>query len=266
MLYSSEVLELGSLVDKFLGGSGDEALLLDTMQAFIQNMTTLPPELAVVSALTLRRDTTKADAINGPIHMARLALAIQLLGFTISGRGIVRKWVQRGPNRGNVPEAIVVPEMPEFEERVISADQLARAYELSRRIPMGFSDPHGREEVALHHFALGASQMSNAEAVISFTIALEALLVPGLQGESSYRFRLNGAKFLGSNLVERRKIYNDLKAIYQVRSRLVHGTPPSSEETNSAKKKARILTATALVKAVTEGWPTAADYEDAALL
>jgi hypothetical protein len=45
-----------------------------------------------------------------------------------------------------------------------------------------------------------------------------------------------------------------------------HGTPPSGEEVKSAKRKARILSATALVKAVTEGWPTAADYENAALM
>jgi hypothetical protein len=159
----------------------------------------------------------------------------------------------------------VIPEMPEFEERQVTLADLQRAEELSRRIPKGFEDPHRREEVALHQFAMGTSQENDAEAVIAFMISLEALLVPELKGESSYRFRLNGARYLGADLSDRLALNGDFKKFYEVRSRLVHGAPPSKSDTEHARKTARSLASRALVKALTDGWPSGSDFEAAAL-
>jgi Apea-like HEPN len=110
-----------------------------------------------------------------------------------------------------------------------------------------------------------AHRKSDADAIIGFTIALEALFVPGLAGENGYRFRLNGVRYLGSTESERQQIYSDLKDLYAIRSQLVHGGPAKDSELRDARLTARRLTGRALTKALKEGWPTGKSFEDSAL-
>jgi hypothetical protein len=119
--------------------------------------------------------------------------------------------------------------------------------------------------VSLHRFALATSQSDDAEAVIDYVIALEALLAPGSQTEVGYRFAVNGARYLMDE-GKREDTYRILKQLYDVRSKLVHGgSVPAKHDIGQLRNTARRLTASGLSKAILHGWPTADDFTAAAL-
>ena len=216
--------------------------------------------------LTVRRRVARNTALESDAYLPRVVLALQLLDLAIFGRGIAPRWTEPGPKFGYVaPEFLELPTYPEFEERPITQEALDEAVTLANSIPGTFSKATQRHEVALHQFSGACAQKSAADAIIGFTIALEALFVPGLAGENGYRFRLNGARYLGSTEIERQQIYSDLKALFAVRSQLVHGGPAKQSELRDARMIARNLTGRALRKALKEGWPSAKDFEASAL-
>lgn len=216
--------------------------------------------------LIVRRNVARNSALESEAHIPRVALAFQLLDFAVFGRGIAPRWTEPGPRFGSVaPELLELPRYPEFEERPIAQDTLDEVNSVANLVPASFSKATRRHEVALHQFSAACAQKSDADAIIGFTIALEALFVPGLAGENGYRFRLNGARYLGSTESERQKIYYDLKNLYAIRSQLVHGGPAKETQLRDARMTARGLTGRALSKALKEGWPTGKGFEDSAL-
>jgi hypothetical protein len=119
----------------------------------------------------------------------------------------------------------------------------------------------------LRRFSLACAQDSAAEAIIDFVIALEALFVPDAAGELSYQLRLNGARYLGETPEDRVRIFQLLKELYGLRSKLVHGNwvRIPSRELEDRLAHAREIVAKALIKALSHGWPTAGDFVKAAL-
>lgn len=223
-------------------------------------------EYMMGSMVTVRRSVARKTALESDAYLPRAVLAFQLLDFAIFGRGVAPRWTEPGPKFGDVaPELLELPKYPEFEERPITQGALDDVISLANTVPRTFSKATQRHEVALHQFSGACAQKSAADAIIGFTIALEALFVPGLAGENGYRFRLNGARYLGSTEIERREIYSDLKDLYALRSQLVHGGPARERELRDARMIARSLTGRALRKALKEGWPTATVFEDSAL-
>ena len=79
----------------------------------------------------------------------------------------------------------------------------------------------------MHRFTLGCGRVDQADRLIDFVVALEALLLPydkeARNSNLSYRFSLHGAFFLAEAPLERRTVFEGLKKLYDTRSRLVHG-------------------------------------------
>jgi hypothetical protein len=76
---------------------------------------------------------------------------------------------------------------------------------------------------------LGDSSDHLEEQLIDLLIALEALLVPEKGTELSYRLATRGAALLGKNREDRIATFNLLRAAYDERSNIVHGSPAGGE-------------------------------------
>jgi hypothetical protein len=257
--------ELGNNVRRMAGFpeemSNDDILPLGFMFEGVHNI------IDYVSGcmMTVRSKVARADAIAGEPRSSQVALAFQLLGYSLWGPGIVLRWTTPGPRNGSPPHKIQLPKHPEFPERAISTADLDEAVALAELVPPTFSTPKNPQELSLNQFSNACAHASDADAVIGFAIALDGVFVPGLRGESSYRFRLNGARYLGTNAEERRAIYLELKNLYEMRSKLVHGAPPKEDEVREWRIISRRYASRALIKALRHGWPTGSDFETSAL-
>jgi hypothetical protein len=146
----------------------------------------------------------------------------------------------------------------------------------------GITQPRSPKDLALHRFFTGAARQGvgdflpggadrNAtDAVLDFVIALEALLLPydenARHGDLSYRFRVHGAHFLAADASQRAALARQIGRIYEVRSRLVHGGKyPSSDEIKTIRDEARDLARRGLLRAVHQGFPTAAEFNQVVL-
>ena len=121
----------------------------------------------------------------------------------------------------------------------------------------------GRQGVS--DFLPGGADRNAADAVLDFTIALEALLLPydekARYGDLGYRFRMHGAHYLADDPAQRTALARKLSGIYEMRSRLVHGGKyPSLDEIMTARDDARELARRGLLRAVQRGFPAAAAF------
>ncbi len=83
-------------------------------------------------------------------------------------------------------------------------------------------------KVAIDRFNFALDRTNLEDKIIDLSISLEAMYLSGIgneeeRGNISYRFALHGARLLGLDLATRAPIFHDLKAVYRVRSRIVHG-------------------------------------------
>jgi hypothetical protein len=128
------------------------------------------------------------------------------------------------------------------------------------------SDPRSERDLALHRFSSGAARTSRVDGILDFVIALESLLLPydedARRGDLGYRFRLHGAHYLSRVKSERPAIAKQLTDLYSLRSQLVHGGKyPNPNEINTGWDDAKRLARLGLYRAVTEGFPTAAQFK-----
>ncbi len=66
--------------------------------------------------------------------------------------------------------------------------------------------------------------------LIDYAIGLEALLLEGAEGEYRYRFSLRGAVITTWSGGDRYEAFRELRALYDVRSKLVHGGAVSDSD------------------------------------
>jgi hypothetical protein len=121
--------------------------------------------------------------------------------------------------------------------------------------------PRDARDLALHRFSLGCSRTERVDALLDHVIALEALLLPydpeTRRGDLAYRFRMHGAYWMGS-AASRASTFRDLRDLYDMRSRLVHGGKyPSKKEIAASADVAQQLAAVGLRRALHEQFPSA---------
>ena len=123
--------------------------------------------------------------------------------------------------------------------------------------------PRSARDLALHRFVAGAARMEITDAILDYTIALEALLLPDdSRGDLSYRFRMHGAHYLSDSQNQRAATATELRDLYKMRSRLVHGGRyPEQAEMITMRDSAQELARRGLLRAVHEGFPTSETYE-----
>jgi hypothetical protein len=191
----------------------------------------------------------------------QLTTAFQLHGYPVAGRGATERsdpdWVLPGvmPVPLTLPGSVTTSSVltaSSFCEVVATAKLLGR---------YNISQPRSIEDLALRRFVAGAARQDPSDAVLDFTIALEALLLPSdsdaRHGELGYRFQVHGAHYLSPSAAQRHAVAGQLSTIYRTRSRLVHGGKyPGPGEITTAGDCARGLASRGLLRAVHEGFPT----------
>ncbi|MHB8556363.1 MAG: hypothetical protein ACYDCB_12055 [Candidatus Dormibacteria bacterium] len=202
----------------------------------------------------------------GQLPVPPLVLALQLHQIEWAGPGVVStdllpEWLSDGHGFRSLPT------QPYLSPRSkLSQKQFEDAGETAKLLSKYQLEPPGqRSELALHRFTLGCGRVDQADRLIDFVVALEALLLPydkeARNSNLSYRFSLHGAFFLAEADLERRTVFEGLKKLYDTRSRLVHGGGyPDRAETMAAAGDARRLAARGLLKAVHEGFPDPREF------
>ena len=93
---------------------------------------------------------------------------------------------------------------------------------------------------------------------------LEAALLKDTRTELAYRFCLYGALVLAPEH-EPEATAGQLKEVYELRSRLVHGTPVPAARLHAAETTARTLATAVVRNAVENDWPTREAMDQLAL-
>jgi hypothetical protein len=193
-----------------------------------------------------------------------LLLALQLLGYEPHGRGRARTWTEPGPSIWDGGQRYRLPKYG--TTAICSEEGLARAIRLADRIPEGaFTIASTAQEVALHRFLLGSAEEVVADAVIDYAISLEAALLQDNK-ELAFKLRLFGACYLEAEAASRRAVFDRLRALYGVRSNLVHGNARvDADVIAQAAHDGREIAGRVLGKALEEGWPTPEQLQDLAI-
>ena len=76
--------------------------------------------------------------------------------------------------------------------------------------------------ISIDRWAKSMAEEDPVDQIVDLGIALESLYVPDSQGESRFRLASHASWHLGSNKVERRKLWKEFRAIYDARSQVVH--------------------------------------------
>jgi hypothetical protein len=152
----------------------------------------------------------------------------------------------------------------------IKSSALARISELAGKIEMVLKEQAGKPaDLALRRFGLGLSRGDDRDAVVDFTVALEAVLLRDKIGSRGIggRFADNGKVYLASSVEGRRTRRRELHRLYETRKALVHGG--SAEELVKAltelpevANSAREVVRATLTRALTVGWPTQMIFDD----
>lgn len=196
----------------------------------------------------------------------RILLALQMLGFELHGTGHATTWTEPGPALWTGFQGFKIP--LRGDTKLCSINDLRRAMRLAQGIPDEvFSGPSRPMHVALSRFQLGAADSLPEDALIDYTIALEAFLLPAVaQGEYRFKFSLFGARYLGSSPAERKELFAKLKHIYDIRSQIVHGvSPPTHEQVESTVGDARDLACRIFTKALEFDWPSPESLQEATI-
>jgi len=130
--------------------------------------------------------------------------------------------------------------------------------------------PANSRDLALHRFFLGSTRDNAIDSLLDYIIALECFFLPydpaTRHSDLGYRFRLHGAHYIGTSFEERRSIWKQLRDLYDIRSRLVHGSHyPAPAEIQSSTQVARSLAERAFLKAVRSHFPRVEEFNDWAL-
>ncbi len=185
---------------------------------------TEPPQVL----LELRSSGSRLDWHSPSRDRAALLVAsFHLHGHAVAGTVVAETsdppWVLWGRHSGplNLPRHCPKSTAITAEDfrAVVATARLLHSFDLRQ--------PGSPKDLALHRFVAGVARHSHTDAVLDFTIALEALLLPydtnAKRGELGYRFRVHGAHYLASTAADRATTFKQLGDIYEMRSRLVHG-------------------------------------------
>ena len=134
---------------------------------------------------------------------------------------------------------------PHFGPRVkIGTSQESALIDLCSRLRS--SPNRDRAALALARWNTASDRLTQEDKLIDYWIGLESLFLPDITDELAYRAAIRIAIYLGSNDLERQRIFEDMRASYRRRSAIVHGSVSES--------KGRKTLATAEVSEVTRSY------------
>lgn len=115
----------------------------------------------------------------------------------------------------------------------IDAAQVRGLVPAYRKLPKSNRD---RVALAIGRLLRGRSQSNPGNRAIDVAIALEVLFMNSDRDEHSYKISLRAARLLREGVAARRKVFAEVKTVYDVRSKMVH-TGSASNESNVAGMK-----------------------------
>jgi hypothetical protein len=192
----------------------------------------------------------------------RLLASLQLHGYVLAGSLVLQHLDPVWVIDAQMHNPVWLPALS-GEVRTLTAEDLhAVILTVNRLAEYNLTQPGSPHDLALRRFATGTARPDAADALLDFTIALEALLLPydaeTRRGELSYRFRMHGAHYIADEAGQRREVLRKLTKIYGTRSGLVHGgSYPDAAAITAARDDARDLAARGLLHAVHHGFPSA---------
>ena len=98
-----------------------------------------------------------------------------------------------------------------------------------------------RQSLALRRFEMAYERWIPEDRLIDHWIALEALFLPGISDELSFRASLRIAYYMTASPDERQRIFDKMRLSYDTRSRIVHGEPPKADVGEVASDTEEIL-------------------------
>jgi hypothetical protein len=228
-----------------------------------------PPETLLEIKISSPRDSLMFPSRD---YAGSLVAAFYIHGHQITGTVVAESadppWVMNGgrhsgplpiPRRSTNTTTTLTPD--DFRGVVDTAELLGK---------YNIREPGSAKDLTVHRFITGITRETEVDAIIDFTIALESLLLPldpsARHGDLSYRFRMHGAHYIARNSNERSILFDQLKQIYDTRSRLVHGGKyPKSDKIKEVRRSAYELVRRGLYRALHEGFPTADTFTQALL-
>jgi len=204
---------------------------------------------ALLEITTTRRRDELADESRLP---NRLALAFYLMDCDIAGTGILigfdePRWAGIGFTHSPFPVAERF-----VNDKPLTPTAFKTIVDLAYKIPDFGGEEGSGKEIALFRTLRGCG--ARASGFLDFAIALEASLLGGASTELAYRFSLYGALFLREER-DSDETFAKLKNVYDVRSKLVHGSRIKREARIAAEQNARELARAVIRKAVDQSWP-----------
>lgn len=198
---------------------------------------------------TTRRKDKIADESRLP---NRLALAFYLTSYDIAGPGLIigfdePRWASSGFSHSPFP----VTERS-VTDKPLKPTVFKSIVDLAYKMPDFGGEEGSGKEVALFRTLRGCGARDSG--FLDFAIALEAALLGGATTELAYRFSLYGSLFLQD---ERNadETFGKLRNIYDVRSKLVHGSRIKREARAAAEQDARELACAVIKRSVEQDWP-----------
>ena len=141
--------------------------------------------------------------------------------------------VQRGISRSNASDV----EPPSFHQAPsINEAQIAGLVAAYRKLPKGHRD---RVTLAIGRLLRGRCQSNPGNRAIDVAIALEVLFMSKDRNEHSYKISLRAARLLQEDVGARRKVFAEVKNVYDVRSGMVHtGSADNESNVDGVKRTA----------------------------
>ncbi len=164
---------------------------------------------------------------------------------------------------GTLTRPFPVSEGRGITERTIGFSEFQKVVDLAFQIPSFGTDERSRQEVSLYRALRGAGGEPGHSGLLDFAISLEAALLPNIDSELSYRFRLYGALFLRDTLPPT-TTFKELGSIYSARSKLVHGEVLKQDARSKAERSARKLALAVIRRSVELDWPKPRELDELA--
>jgi hypothetical protein len=118
----------------------------------------------------------------------------------------------------------------------IGAAQVTGLVALYRRLPKRQKD---RVTLAIGRLLRGRCQSNPGNRAIDVAIALEVLFMGTDRNEHAYKISLRAARLLGDGLAARRKVFAEVKSVYDIRSGMVHtGSAENEPKVDGVKRTA----------------------------
>jgi hypothetical protein len=110
-----------------------------------------------------------------------------------------------------------------------------------REIDLRDDEAGRRFELALSRVNTAAQRRAIEDRLIDYWVAIEALFVPDSGGEISFRARTRVARFITTDLEERKRITKTLSRSYGRRSQVVHGDTPHGDTPTLTQETGELL-------------------------